>query len=151
MSGTGNGNGNGDPDQDGSVLALVEQRVAERQAAEAAGEPDPVHGWKRIPVGQPVTLNQLHEGLIAVSQISEAAIEEGIRIAADLKHVLPAIEQATAQFQGLLVELQRVQSTLVSVRKDIQALKDDTRDLTEQVRLVPAIKAMLGDVLMKLP
>jgi septal ring factor EnvC (AmiA/AmiB activator) len=148
MSGTGNGGGD---DQDGSVLELVELRVAERLAAEAAGEPDPVHGWKQVTVGEVVTLKQLHEGLIAVSQISEAAIEEGIRIASDLKRMLPAVEQATTQFKELVAELKNVQSTLVIVRKDIQALKDDTRDLTEQVRLVPAIKAMLSDVLTRLP
>lgn len=154
MSGTGNGNGNGNPDQDTSPLDAVVTRLTERQAAEAANpdpSDDPVYGWKQIPVGGPVTLEQLHSGLMAVSQISEAAIEGGIKMAADLKVVLPVLEQLTGHLQELMTELRTVQNTLVSFKRDIQALKDDTRDLADKVHLVPAIKSMLADVLVRLP
>lgn len=110
-----------------------------------------MYGWKRIPPGQSITLEQLHGGLIAVSQISEAAIEGGIKMAADLRVVLPFLERLSGQLDELTTELRAVQGSLNSYRKDIQALKDDTLDLAEKVRLVPAIKSMLADVLAKLP
>lgn len=156
MSSTDNRNGNGGSDHDSPLDAVV-QRITERQQEEAAAKvvaaivEDPVYGWKDILVGAPVSLEQLHAGLIAVSQIAEAAIEGSIKMAADLKQVLPALEAVSGQLKDFMIELSKAQSTLNSFKRDIQSLKDDTRDLSEKVRLVPAMKRMLADVLTRLP
>jgi hypothetical protein len=157
MGSSENGNGNENGDHDGtSALDLVTKRLAKEEVTEererrTTGELDPLHGWKHLPVGGELSLAQLHAGLISVSEISEAAIEGGIKMAADLKHALPMIEQVGTRLQEFTATIQSLQTMLTACRKDIQFLKDDVRELKEAVQLVPAIKGMLLDVLAKLP
>lgn len=141
-----NENGN-DKDQEGSPLELVIQRLVEQQTVEAAeaarGVPeDLVHGWKQTQ--HPPTLGQLHAGLLSVSQIAEASVEMGVQISADLRGILPTLQQIS-------IELRSVQTTLVQFKRDIQSLKEDTRDMTDTVRSIPGIKLMLTEILTRLP
>jgi len=151
-----NGNGNGDHDQGGTPLEIVVQRLVEQQAVEiteAASAPespeDLVHGWKRAQ--HPPTLEQLHAGLLSVSQIAEAAIEMGVHISADIRGILPTLQQVSTQLQEFSAELRSVQNTLMTFKRDIQSLKEDTRDMTDTVRSIPGIKLMLTEVLTRLP
>jgi hypothetical protein len=150
MSGNGNGNGN-DPQILGTPL---EQVVARLRAKESELEGDPLYAWKLVPVGAPITTEQLHTGLLSVSQIAEAAIDMGVHISSDLRLVvqtLPTLEQTVAQLRILNEQLLELNSLVTKTRREVQFLKDDTRDLAEKVRLVPAIKSMLADVLVRLP
>jgi hypothetical protein len=148
-----NENGN-DKDQEGSPLELVIQRLVEQQTVEAAeaarGVPeDLVHGWKQTQ--HPPTLGQLHAGLLSVSQIAEAAIELGVGISADIREILPTLQQVSTQLQAFSVELRSVQDTLMTFKRDIQSLKEDTRDMADTVRSIPGIKLMLTEILTRLP
>jgi glycine cleavage system regulatory protein len=156
-----NGNGNQDHAREDSPLEVVVQRLVEQQAAEAAASEeapvesqdprDHVHGWKHLPAGQAISLEQLHTGLLSVSQIAEAAIEIGVHITADVKLILPALQQVAEQLLAVSAELQTIRGTLVSNKRDIQSLKEDTRDMVETTRSIPGIKLMLTEVLVRLP
>lgn len=172
--GTGNGNGNSDS-RPPSPLDIVSERIEARNAEEARvldpsiTEPipsiadDPMRAWQRT--DGPVTLEQIHAGLVAVAQISEAAIEGGIRMSADLHRVIPVVNFLSSQVQTLAMrldnitavydrvdrELASIHQVVTAARRDIQNLKDDVREVSDQARLVPAIKRMLADVLVRLP
>jgi hypothetical protein len=154
MGGSDN-NGNGGAHDSDSPLEAVVQRVVERQQLEAAelvdqtdGQPsegeDLVHGWKRMTPGQPISLDQLHSGLLSVSQIAEAAIEMGVNITTDVRSIAHSVAQ--------LAETVKALSDLTTgLRKDVHYLRDDVREVQERARLVPAIKDMLTDIILRLP
>ena len=187
MSGT-NGNG-GKPLSDSTALDDVERRIAAQQSSElvletihvgfdtepvpsmeeessSTEDPDPLSSWKRHAAGKPVTLDQIHSGLIAAVEYSKAAIESTIQMTADLRD---AVDVRTQQINGLAVKVEstsqflhkldeetgKVAKVLDVVRRDVQYIKDDVREIkvssSEAARQLPAIKDMLGEILARLP
>jgi hypothetical protein len=142
MSGSSNGNGN--EDEHRTPLEAVTQRIAEHQEQDFL-EDDPLDAWKRV--GGAVTLAQLHAGLLAVSQIAEAAIEGGVKMSGDLKYVLPAIQEVSGHLNEITNELSAMTLLLNAARKDIQALKDNQTEILGQVQQLPAIKSLLVEAL----
>lgn len=126
---------------------------------------DPLTAWKRRKPGEPVTLEQIHAGLIATCEYSEAAIEGGIKMAADVHEVVQTVELRSQQIAILTSRLETSIShvhkvddeladntkILAEVRKDVQFLKDDMREVKEHSKQIPAIKDMLGEILARLP
>ncbi len=122
---------------------------------------DPVLSWRH----SPVTLDTLHQGLISVSQISEAAIEGGLKMASDLKRALPQIERSAIQIEALAAkvesnywhthqvdeDLAKMAKTLNVVKRTVQAIKDDVAEMKGPVSQIPAIKDLLGEILARLP
>jgi hypothetical protein len=159
------------------VQAQIEERQREEHASgvitsmqdssfpPAGDEEDLLQSWKKRDPGRPISVEQVHTGLIAVSQISEAAIEGGIRMAADLNKVLPAIQVMASQIASIAVKTEingkttdrldqdfaQVVGTLNAMRKDVQLVKDELVDLRETTRAIPALKEMLGEILIRLP
>src|SRR4051812_15797236 len=167
-------NGKNDKEADRTPLDLVEETIRARQAEERASgvmgtvpEPDydPLHAWKKRVKEEPITLETLHDGLLVVSHFAEAAIEGGIRMSADLRKALPSIEQSATQFRVLSSKIESAASyadkvdedlaktnkVINSLRRDMQLIRDDVREVKETVRYLPAIKEMLGEILTRLP
>jgi len=147
MGSSENGNGNHDIKQ--SALEVVEHQLEDRKSNPP--EDDPLYAWKAVPVGGQVTLEQIHAGLLSVSQIAEAAIEAGVKITHDVRPIFPALHEVSTQLQTLTAELTAIHELVKTARKDIQLLKDESREMADHVRLVPAIKRTLIDVLTRLP
>lgn len=167
----GDKNGKGDkPDAERTPLEQVAAQIEARRASEegveeaaSSSEDDPTHKWKKP--GEPLTLEVLHAGLIAVSQFSEAAIEGGIKMAADLNKALPVIERTSSQVTTIASKVESISShvhqvdgdvvqlskTMNTVRRDVQFVKDTVAEMAEPVRQIPALKAMLGEILARLP
>ena len=181
MSEHGGENGdNGDKAPAPTPLDEVKARIEARQAEEARSgvvsalddpfavvpasedETDPLR-WKKREGN--VTLEDLHEGLIAVSQYSEAAIEGGIKMAADLSKALPTIERTASQVTTVAAKhattaahvhqvdesVAALAKTMNAVRKDVQFVKDAVAEMQAPVRQIPAIKELLGEILARLP
>jgi hypothetical protein len=143
-----------------SPLEVVEKRIAARHASEEEAlqivepdastahdteppvtEDDPLTAWKRRVPGKPITLEQIHAGLIATCEYSEAAIEGGIRMAADVHEVVQTVDQRTQQIAILTAraestsafvhridqELADKNVTLEAMRRDVQFLAGDER------------------------
>lgn len=178
-------NGDHKPKDDGRtplerVKEKISARIAEEQGSgilsigEAGGEDDvvpasdgedPLYAWKRREDGKEPTLDQLHSGLIAVSQISEAAIEGGINMAADLNKALSTIAVTASQAATIASKTEanaaaidkvdedcaRMDMGLKTVRKDVQSIKEDLAEVKLGIRQLPAIKEMLGEILTRLP
>ncbi len=172
-------NGNGDGDHPRTPLEVVEQRIATRLRLEtvevvpsgppSSSEEDPLSAWKMRVPGKPVTLEQIHAGLIATCEYSEAAIEGGLKMAADVHEVVRTVDQRTQQIAILTAKAEvtsafvhRVDEELASnneilkaVRKDVQFLKDDVREIKqyalESARQLPVIKEMLADLIGRFP
>lgn len=164
-----NGNGNGKHPQDlveRSALEEVREAIETRQAEEEALPeiPDSVElplSWKT----DPVTLETLHEGLLAVSKISEAAIEQNIETANELKRVLPSIERSAILVEILAAKMEavhhytdhvdddlvRIAKTLKMVRRSVQSIREDVAEMKGPVSQIPALKEMLGEILARLP
>jgi len=111
--------------------------VAQEQQKIKEEESDPLYGWKRLPMGQPVSLEHLHAGLLSISQIAEEALANNVRTDFDVRQIT---EQVVV-----------LNKWVVNSRKDIQKLRDDVCEITELVRLIPAIKSLLADIMDKLP
>ncbi len=176
------------PHRPSSPLEVVEQRIAARQAAETVEtfqvgssvpptvgvedeepgpvtEDDPLTAWKRRKPGQDITLEQIHQGLIVMCEYSEAAIEGGIKMAADVYEIVQTVDQRTQQIATLTVKAEATSrfahkvdeklassnKVLAEVRKDVQFLKDDMREVEAHCSQIPAIKEMLGEILARLP
>lgn len=167
MSSSGNGKKNGgNPDHEPSPLEAVEAKLAaaaeeERSGVvdtvDEAGSDDPARKWKRLEDKQ-LTLEVLHQGLIAVSQYSEAAIEGGIKMAADLNRALPTIERLASKTETTSSHVHQVDEdvakltrTVNGLRKDVQFVKDTVAEMQAPIRQIPAIKDMLGEILGRLP
>lgn len=159
------------------VQAQIEERQREEQASGVLHshdsvfphpndeEEDLLQSWKNRQPGQPVSVEQIHAGLMAVSQISEAAIEGGIRMAGDLNKVLPTIQMMASQISTIAVKTEvngqavdrldqdfvQALGALKAVRRDVQTVKEDLHDLKEATRSIPALKEMLGEILIRLP
>jgi hypothetical protein len=181
-----NENGNGDrPSRPSTPLEAVEARIAARMQAEPLlvgatipapegleveeespiTEDDPLSSWKKRVPGKPVTLEQVHAGLIATCEYSEAAIEGGIKMAADVHEVVQTVDLRTQQIAMLTAkvetnsshthkvdeELSSANKMLSEVRRDVQFLKDDMREVKETTKKIPAIIDMLGEILARLP
>jgi hypothetical protein len=174
-------NGNGDGDHSQTPLEAVQERIATRLRLEtvevvpmsvppsSSPEEDPLTAWKMRVPGQPVTLEQIHAGLIATCEYSEAAIEGGLRMAADVHEVVKTVDQRTQQIAILTAkaestsafvhkvddELASNNEILKAVRKDVQFLKDDVREIKEysmeSARQLPVIKEMLAEIIGRLP
>lgn len=128
-------------------------------------EDDPLTAWKRRDPNKPVTLDQIHQGLIAVCEVSKAAMESGLKTAADVHELVQTIDQRTHQIAVLTAkveatekfahkiddEVARNNRLLVEIRRDVQFLKDDMRDVKEQTNKIPAILEILGEILARLP
>jgi hypothetical protein len=132
-------------------------------------DPDPLSSWKRRDPSRPVTLEQLHSGLIATYEYSKVAIEGHIQMAADVRDVVSAVDVRTQQIDGLSAKVESVtvfvhqidtetaktSKMLEGVRRDVQFLKDDVREIkvssAEAARQLPVIKDMLGEILARLP
>jgi len=133
MTKSGNGDGPSEPKQTPleKVEELVEARRQEEDAAvdSEAGD-DPLYAWKDLPANASREYLLLHRGLLAISQIAEAAIESNIRNRGDIA---------------------RIDATLKIVRKDVQSLKDEVREIRTIVAQIPTIKSMLVEILDRLP
>ena len=176
------------PSRPSSPLEAVEQRIAARHSEEDAlqvgvlltepsppmveegegppsTEDDPLTSWKKRTPGKPITMEQLHSGLIATCEYSEAAIEGGIKMAADVHEVVQTVELRTQQIAMLSAkvetnttfvhrvdeELSVNNKQLAEVRRDVQFLKDDVREIKAAVGKIPAVIEMLGEILARLP
>lgn len=177
------------PSRPSSPLENVESRIAARQAMETLHveeyaseypsnyssvskeeeapitEDDPLTAWKKRVPGKPITLEQIHAGLLATCEYSEAAIEGGIKMATDVHEIVRTVDARTQQIATLTAkaestskfvhkvdeELATNNKLLAEVRKDVQFLKDDVREIKEVSRQIPAIKDMLGEILARLP
>lgn len=188
-----NGNGNGKPPHENSALEDVEMRIAAQQhasettletlhvgfatdpapsmveEASSMDDPDPLSSWKRREAGKPITLEQVHAGMIATCEYSKAAIEGSIKMAADIREVVEAVDVRSQQITTLTAKVEstsrfvhkvdeetgRTAKMLDGVRRDVQFIKDDVREIkvssSEAARQLPAIKEMLGEILARLP
>ena len=185
----GNG-GNGDKPSRHSSLDVVEEQIAARQAEEAqeaslgtldveasapfpdveeappsSTEDDPVNAWKRRVPGKPVTLEQIHAGLIATCTYSEAAIEATVKMAQDVNEVVRTVDDRTQQIAILTAkaestnafvhkvdaEMAEGNKLLSGLRKDVQFMKDDLRELKGVTQQLAAIKGMLVEIIARLP
>lgn len=180
MSNKQNGDKPHGPEITGTPLEVVEQQIAERRAEEEqaglhssldveevplAPEDDPLHRWKHRASGETITLEKIHEGLLAVAQFSEAAIEGGIRMAADIHKALPFVELNAHQLRVVAAklestdrhinqvddELAKMGKAFNGIRKDVQAIRDDMREMSQAARQLPVIKDMLAEILARLP
>lgn len=156
MSGHGNGNGNGGGNGQQSALEAVAEHIAARNLESdpprySESESDPLYAWKSNSAGQPVTLQQIHTGLLSVSQIAEASIEIGVRTSADIKHIASALTETAAQLRSINADLVALHSIATSARREVQYMKDDLRETADKVAMVPTLKEMLRDVLVRLP
>jgi hypothetical protein len=172
---------NGNGERPSTPLQNIEQRIVNRTASEremyavrptdpAPGmdddmppSTDPLTSWKDR--GEPITLERVHAGLIATCEYAEAAIEGGIKMAADVHEIVKSVELRTQQIALLTTkveinskhthkvddELATQHKVLNEVRRDVQTLKDDMREVKEAVQSVPALKEMLGEILARLP
>jgi hypothetical protein len=139
--------------------------MEEEEPLSSSDDIDPLTEWKRRVPGKAVTLEQVHSGLIATCEYSEAAIEGGIKMAADVHEVVQTVALRTHQIEVLTAKVEvnsafmnKVDEELASnnkalheVRKDVQFLKDDLREVRDATRQIPAIKDMLGEILARLP
>jgi len=170
--GNGNGHKPGHASAERTALDKVTTRLEQQQAEEASsgvievGDDliDP-HEWKTIVEGAPLTIEVLHRGLISVSQTADAAIEAGIHIAGDLKKMAPAIERTAIQVATTAAkveatathvhqvedEVSKLNKTVERIRKDVQFIKDTVAEMQDPVRQIPAIKELLGEILVRLP
>jgi chromosome segregation ATPase len=163
---------NGDKPHQYTALEMVEQHIAAQEAAEkgesssipgeSESSEDPLNAWKS---GKPVTLEQIHHGLIATCGYAEAAIESTIKMAADVHSLEQNVEQRTEQMAHLTAKLEttsvfmhRIDEELAvnnkqlsEVRRDVQYLKDEMREMKPLMRQIPAIKDILGEILGRLP
>lgn len=177
----GNG-GNGDKTPRHSVLDVVEQQIVALQAEEAveeavsghshvaddvppSTEEDPLNSWKRRVPGKPITLEQIHAGLIATCTYSEAAIEATVKMAHDIHEVVRTVDDRTRQIAILTAKLESTSAfvhrvdeelaagnkILAGMRKDVQFIKDDLREIQGVPQQLAAIKGMLVDILARLP
>lgn len=163
------------PPVERTALETVQESIEGHRAEEAvtglpteelglpSSDEDILYGWKRKEA--PVTLDVLHEGLIAVSQIAEASIEAGIKIGSDLRKVLPTIARNATQIDIIAAKVEANSShvnqvdqdvvnsgkVLDEIRRDVQFLKDDMREVKLALGVLPAIKELLGEILTKLP
>jgi len=144
-------------------LSLVSEEVEGEHVDPPSfdGEVDPVHGWK----SEPPTLDGLKKGLIAVSQISEAAIEGGLKMASDLKKVVGPFQVTFDRVETLVTRtevhgkaLDRTDRDVLAltkevqeVRKAVQGAQVDIRRIQENTNKIPAILEMLGEIIAKLP
>lgn len=172
-----NGNGKHRDDKpealEQTALEEVTSLIEERRAQEGADtEPPPSDDipvdehpsgkWKKA---EPLTLDVLHQGLVTVSKYSEAAVEGGIRMAADLNKALPAFERTVSQVMTIAAKVESTAThvhqvddhvadlsrTMKAVRKDVQFIKDTVSEMAEPVRQIPAIKDLLGEIIARLP
>jgi len=126
-------NGNGEKPPKKTPLEEVEELIAfhaQEEASSGSGETEALHAWKDLPLNPSEMHKHLHRGLIEISQIAEAAIESNIRNHGDII---------------------RVEATMSAIRKDVQTLKDDVRDMKLLVGQIPAIKNLLTEILARLP
>ena len=147
-------------EQGSGVSSAVEEDVVP-----ASDGDDPLYAWKKREKGKEPTLDQLHDGLVAVSQISEAAIEGGINMAADLSKALSTIAVTGSQVATIASKTEanacaidkvdedcaRMAISLNTIRKDVQSLKEDMVEVKAAARQMPVIKEMLGEILARLP
>jgi len=170
-------------------LDAVEQQIAALQAEEAqeasletldvegsphspdveeapvSSEEDPLNAWKRRVPGKPVTLEQIHAGLIATCTYSEAAIEATVKMAQDVNEVVRTVDDRTRQIAILTAKMESTNAfvhkvdeelaegnkLLAGLRKDVQFMKDDLRELKGVPQQLAAIKGMLVEIIDRLP
>jgi hypothetical protein len=165
-----NGDHKNGSDRPSSSLEEVAERLSlvEEEAADDAYEPPPtayeedhVHGWK----SEPPTLDGLKRGLIAVSQISEAAIEGGIKMASDLRKVVGPFQVTFDRVETLVTRtevnaraLDKTDRDVLSLAKDVHEVKKavqgvqvDIHRIAENTNKIPAIMEMLGEIIARLP
>lgn len=144
MSGNGNGNGN-EEDQKPLSLKVITSNVEGKQETETDStvvDPNYLHAWQKT-VGS-VTLEQIHEGLIAVQQLAEVAVELSIKVSKEVLALSSRVNDLESRVSSL-------QQPVNEVRKNLQGLRDDLREIDEKTRLIPAIKATLLDIYGRLP
>jgi hypothetical protein len=160
-------NGNGKhPDQDEPLPELRVGFYTDPAPPDDDTDPDPLTSWRRREAGKPVTLEQIHSGLIAAVEYTKAAIEGNMRMTADLNE---AVDVRTEQIGGLSVKVEssakflhkldeefaKTNKMLDGVRRDVQFMKDDVREIKVDTRAaasqLPAIKELLGEILARLP
>jgi len=163
-----NGNGNGS-DRPSTPLEEVAERlslVAEEEVEESYEPPpepteDPVHAWKT----EPPTLDGLKRGLIAVSHISEAAIESGLKMASDLKKVVVPFQVTFDRVETLVTRTEvngraidktdrdvlALGKEVLAVKKAVQGAQVDIQRIADNTNKIPAILEMLGEIIARLP
>lgn len=131
-------------DKKPSALEEVLLRLKEKYERETlpGDGVDYAHAWQDLE-GQ-ITLNDLRDGLIVISQIAEAAIEIGVRVSQEVREVSEKVDTLEERLGGL-------QQPVSEVRRNLQGLRDDLREIDEKTRLIPAIKATLLDLYGRLP
>jgi hypothetical protein len=152
---------NGKPDgAERSPLDEVRERIEARQEDEAksgivpALEPEPdvdPRKWKRRVEGQPPTLEVLHEGLVAVSEFAEAAIESNIQNAILVRTIAAKVEANATHTAQVDEGLAKLTTAVQAVRRDVQFIKDAVTEMQGPVRQIPAIKELLGEIIARLP
>jgi uncharacterized coiled-coil DUF342 family protein len=169
-------NGGGKPSRTIRPLEVVEERLSAQETEDPStpevestedvlSEEDPLTSWKRADPDQPVTLEQIHRGLVATSEYSEAAVEAVIKMASDVREISKSVTLCSEQIAILAAKIE-VNSNLIDAvdkdlatcnkrisetRKEVQFLKDNMREVVVTVRQIPAIKDMLGEILSRLP
>ena len=162
-----NGNGKPRPDlEDVSPEPTLRVDFLTDPAPPIEDDPDPLSSWKIREAGKPVTLEQIHSGLIAAVEYTKAAIEGTIKMTADLNeavdvrtkqiNILSVKAESSSQFiHKLDEETAKTAKMLDGVRRDVQFMKDDVREIKVDARQaasqLPAIKELLGEILARLP
>lgn len=171
------------PEPELDPLTAVRQRIANRLRKPISIIPPPPEGstveegdalfnWKKRIAGGAVTLDQIHIGLIAVVEYSEAAIESGIKMAADVRLVKNTLEAREEQLAVLATRIETAaqlakkveeeiaktnksldasEAAMLHVRRDVQYLKDEMVEVKDHVKQIPALKELLGEILERLP
>jgi len=125
-------------------------------------EEDPFLKWAE---GDPVTTEDLREGLVTCSKYVQASLQSTIKLSSELRRILPSIQVMSDQIKvlGPKVEsnarsVDQLDQELVSIRRDlhevrkaVQGLQVDMEYVKGRVDLLPGIASLLGEVIGRLP
>jgi hypothetical protein len=163
-NGHGNGHGEGHPEI--SMEPDVHFYTDTPPHEKSKPDPDPLTSWRQREAGKPVTLEQIHSGLIAAVEYTKAAIEGNLGMTVDLSD---AVVVRAEQISGLSAKVENLSAfvhkideesakrdkVIDGVRRDVQFMKDDVREIKTDAReaasQLPAIKDLLSEILARLP
>ena len=158
--GMSNRNGNGDS-QPATALEEVAERIAARESDTDSGPTETdVHAWKQQAPDATVAQNlaRMHNGLISVAQFSEAAIEGGIKMAAEVHKLSSGFVTMTERVGSIVAKTEantrsadQIDRSFMKTNEELAFLKGEVADIKKKVELLPAMKDMLGDILARLP
>lgn len=96
-------------------------------------------------------MSDLRDGLVAMSNFAEAALESNIRNAAEIRKLTVAVHTLAEHAESNGSEFGAMKKELQQLRMGVFDLKVEADDLRKKVQLLPAMKEMLGDILARLP